>query len=192
MMAALHDGRGHVHELGDDTSIGRAPENDLVLPEGLLSREHATIYRRGSRWYIEDRGSRNGTSVNGDRLPFGRPRPLRDRDRLLLGTLAFTFRVSPRAKDADDTATMETATPARRIALTDYQQQVLTHLGGPWLEGGEPASNAEIAALLGTPLAVDAVKASLRRLYGKFGLSDSAVHAKRRALCSTAHDLGLI
>ncbi len=46
-------------------SIGRAPENDLVLDNVRVSRSHARLYRQGTQWILEDLGSRNGTLVNG-------------------------------------------------------------------------------------------------------------------------------
>ncbi len=46
--------------------IGRSPEADLVLPDDTVSRRHAVV--RGDRGAIEveDLGSSNGTSINGN------------------------------------------------------------------------------------------------------------------------------
>lgn len=46
------------------TSIGRAASNTIVLPDGYASAEHALIIRRQGQWWLEDRGSRNGTLLN--------------------------------------------------------------------------------------------------------------------------------
>ena len=46
------------------TSIGRAANNTIVLPDGYASAEHALIIRRQGQWWLEDRGSRNGTLLN--------------------------------------------------------------------------------------------------------------------------------
>lgn len=44
--------------------IGRAPENEIVLPDDeYVSAEHAKIVWADG-WYIEDAGSSNGTYVN--------------------------------------------------------------------------------------------------------------------------------
>jgi serine phosphatase RsbU (regulator of sigma subunit)/pSer/pThr/pTyr-binding forkhead associated (FHA) protein len=53
-----------------DTSVifGRATESDVCLPDPSVSREHASIARRGEQWLITDRDSRNGTHLNGIRL----------------------------------------------------------------------------------------------------------------------------
>jgi hypothetical protein len=47
------------------TTLGRAPTNSVVLSDSAASGEHALIARRGSQWWLEDRQSRNGTSLNG-------------------------------------------------------------------------------------------------------------------------------
>jgi pSer/pThr/pTyr-binding forkhead associated (FHA) protein len=46
------------------TSIGRAASNNIVLPDGFASAEHALIIRRQGQWWLEDQGSRNGTLLN--------------------------------------------------------------------------------------------------------------------------------
>lgn len=46
------------------TSIGRAASNTVVLPDGYASADHALITRRQGQWWLEDRGSRNGTLLN--------------------------------------------------------------------------------------------------------------------------------
>lgn len=48
--------------------IGRQPDNDLVLRDSRASRVHARIHAEGSRYVIEDAGSRHGTFVNGKRI----------------------------------------------------------------------------------------------------------------------------
>ena len=53
-------------------------------------------------------------------------------------------------------------------------------------------SNEQIAAQLGTPGATGTVKAALRRIYAKAGLSDQPAHAKRRALCRVARQNGWV
>ena len=64
-------------ELGGERrlTLGRAPENDLVVDDDSVSREHAVIHV-GDPFSIEDRGSRNGTYVLGHRLQPGARTPL--------------------------------------------------------------------------------------------------------------------
>jgi membrane protein implicated in regulation of membrane protease activity len=46
------------------TSLGRAPVNTVIIPDTYASAEHALLIHRGEQWWLEDRGSRNGTKVN--------------------------------------------------------------------------------------------------------------------------------
>ncbi|MBX2798721.1 MAG: FHA domain-containing protein [Myxococcales bacterium] len=49
-------------------SIGRGPDNDLVVPDGMVSWEHLKVWaERGTVW-CSDAGSTNGTFVNGSRI----------------------------------------------------------------------------------------------------------------------------
>jgi type VI secretion system FHA domain protein len=77
---------------GDRFTIGRAQENDWVLPdpEQHLSRQHCVIERRGGSFCVVDT-SANGVFVNGETTPVGRgqERGLRHGDRLQLGSHVF-------------------------------------------------------------------------------------------------------
>lgn len=46
------------------TSIGRSASNTVVLDHEFVSSRHALITLRGTQWWIEDLGSRNGTQLN--------------------------------------------------------------------------------------------------------------------------------
>lgn len=49
-------------------TIGRAPENNVVLNDLLVSRRHAVLRRTGNQWELVDNNSANGTYVNGNRI----------------------------------------------------------------------------------------------------------------------------
>ncbi|OSC41044.1 FHA domain-containing protein [Mycobacterium decipiens] len=49
-------------------TIGRAPDNTVVLNDLLVSRRHAVLRRTANRWELVDNGSANGTYVNGHRI----------------------------------------------------------------------------------------------------------------------------
>jgi len=49
----------------DRTTIGRRSHNDVVIDNLAVSGEHAVVFRAGEDLYIEDLGSTNGTTVNG-------------------------------------------------------------------------------------------------------------------------------
>jgi len=52
-----------------DFSIGREPENNLVVRDDTkVSRRHAVITREGMHYILRDNNSSNGTFVNGQRI----------------------------------------------------------------------------------------------------------------------------
>ncbi len=53
---------------GGGLTIGRAPDNELVLGDPAASRYHARLVARQGLLVLEDLDSRNGTSVNGERV----------------------------------------------------------------------------------------------------------------------------
>lgn len=67
--------------------IGRAKENDVVIAEPTVSRRHAEIEPGESQWLVIDKGSTNGTWVNGS--PVSRA-PLQSGDVLAFGNARFT------------------------------------------------------------------------------------------------------
>lgn len=77
----------------DLVSIGRAPDNALILNEPAISRYHARIAREADRFLITDLGSSNGTRVNDAELPPRTARPLADGDVIRIGTFELRFSV---------------------------------------------------------------------------------------------------
>ncbi len=63
-------------------TIGRGSGCDVRLQDPLASREHAVLVYGQGQWYVQDRGSRNGTLLNGQRIEAG---VLREGDQLTIG-----------------------------------------------------------------------------------------------------------
>ena len=60
---------GRVIELGNSPILlGRAQESTLVLEDDYASGRHARLFPQGSRWFIEDLGSTNGTYLADQQL----------------------------------------------------------------------------------------------------------------------------
>ncbi|MFP1150657.1 FHA domain-containing protein [Mycobacterium sherrisii] len=58
-----------VYNMGQvDIRIGRATDNQVVLDDLLVSRQHAVLRRTGHQWELVDNNSANGTYVNGNRI----------------------------------------------------------------------------------------------------------------------------
>jgi pSer/pThr/pTyr-binding forkhead associated (FHA) protein len=85
-----------------ETILGRGDEVQFTLDDEQVSKEHCRIRVEGSVCTIIDPGSRNGTSVNGRRLPRGVAHRLRHLDEIDIGDhrlflLAGRFRDRPKS-----------------------------------------------------------------------------------------------
>jgi hypothetical protein len=69
-------------------SIGRARNNDVVLPDNSVSKLHAHYTQdKEGRMFIIDAGSRNGTVVNGKRLMGNERAQVKFEDTIVIGVL---------------------------------------------------------------------------------------------------------
>lgn len=58
-----------------EVSIGRSPDNGLVIDNPAVSHYHARVFQEENRLMLEDFGSLNGTFVNGQRVKMVTLRP---------------------------------------------------------------------------------------------------------------------
>ena len=72
-------------------TIGRGPDNQLVLQDTKVSSHHAEIRSQGQGYEIIDLGSSNGTFVNEQQLVPYAPRLLSNSDQIRLGDSRFLF-----------------------------------------------------------------------------------------------------
>jgi pSer/pThr/pTyr-binding forkhead associated (FHA) protein len=97
---------GRVFQIRAGTQvIGRHPDCELRIDDASVSRRHAVVIRDRNAVSIEDRGSTNGTSVNGERLVESR-RSLRSGDLVRIGGIDLVYLAG-------------SETPARRAALLE-------------------------------------------------------------------------
>jgi hypothetical protein len=125
--------------------------------------------------------SRNGSYLNGERIT-GKRR-LSDGDRVCFGGTLMTYR-GPAAVDPDSTLSVRSAPLS--VTVSEGQRKVLIALARPMAQSAfaTPASNREIADEV--HLSVDAVKAQLRVLFERFGLSELPQNQKRASLAAAA------
>jgi hypothetical protein len=87
--------RRNGHSASHLITLGRAPDNDVVVPDVSISRFHAFVKEDASgRWLLQDAGSTNGTTVNGQSVPrqgHGPAAELASGDDVRLGQVELTF-----------------------------------------------------------------------------------------------------
>jgi type III secretion system YscQ/HrcQ family protein len=73
----------------EQISIGRSPDNDVTLELRTIGKQHAHIFKRDDRFYLQDTGSAIGTFLNDKRLTPLEQVPLSDGDRFLVFPFSF-------------------------------------------------------------------------------------------------------
>ena len=85
-----------------ETVLGRSPDCQVTIEDPLVSRQHARIVIDDGGARVEDLKSRNGIKVNGETVKTGRP--LKDGDRLRIGTQELVFcQLADSPRDANKT-----------------------------------------------------------------------------------------
>ena len=117
----------------DALTIGRAPDNRMVLQDPQASSHHAEIRPDAQGYLVVDLNSRNGTFVNEQRLMAQMPRLLISGDVVRIGATQFTY-----AAGDDDEATVRASSaeygnpnysptvavpPPQQPDFASYQQQ---------------------------------------------------------------------
>lgn len=82
------------------TGLGRHPKNEVVLDDKSLSRFHARVERRGSRFVVVDCGAQNGVQLNGERVDG--ESALSPGDRIVLGRYVAIFSAGADAFDEEE------------------------------------------------------------------------------------------
>lgn len=82
----LDDAHGGQHPISSESVlIGRGPECSVRLESAEVSREHVSVYFQEGMWWLRDRGSRNGTAVDGIRVKGTGPVRLKTGSQIVLG-----------------------------------------------------------------------------------------------------------
>lgn len=79
---------GEEYQLGLRTTIGRTPDNDITIANGLVSRHHAVVTYSNNGYVVADLNSGNGTFVNDQRIE---EHTLSSGDRVKVGPSVFVF-----------------------------------------------------------------------------------------------------
>lgn len=82
---------GNVYPLksGDELTLGRGGRNTILLGDRYSSLDHAAFYGKDGQYWLEDRGSKNGTYLNDIRID--KPTVLADGDKIRIGDVTMQF-----------------------------------------------------------------------------------------------------
>jgi RsiW-degrading membrane proteinase PrsW (M82 family)/pSer/pThr/pTyr-binding forkhead associated (FHA) protein len=85
----------------NETTIGRALNNDILLMDPTVSREHARLVKDGQGWHIVNLTGQNTVRVNGRPVPGGSSLPVKPQDFLVLGSTILQL-VAPQEGELDE------------------------------------------------------------------------------------------
>ncbi|MCM0605318.1 MAG: FHA domain-containing protein [Xanthomonadaceae bacterium] len=81
--------RGATFEVQEgETSIGRNPDNVIILPSNRISKKHCSLYLLNGEPTVQDHGSSNGTFVNGS---LSKNKKIKSGDRISVGEFILEF-----------------------------------------------------------------------------------------------------
>lgn len=87
----VHGGRAQGLVEGE-TLLGRGEECAVRIDSGTVSRRHACIVVSGRQAKLQDLASKNGTFLNGQRIPAADPVTLKEADEIVIGAILLVFR----------------------------------------------------------------------------------------------------
>ncbi len=94
----LSDDNQPIHELGEETvTVGRLGDNTIQIEDGSVSSHHAEIIFEAGGYVLRDKGSTNGTFLNGAPVTES---PLNDGDQVRFGSIETIFAADVVAADA--------------------------------------------------------------------------------------------
>jgi pSer/pThr/pTyr-binding forkhead associated (FHA) protein len=116
-------------EEGETKTLGRGSQADIILRDAVVSRVHCRIRIEGGACYVQDMGSRNGTSVNG--RPITKEARLADDDALGIGTELVEVRITPDTQPGEEAVEAvvpveigETPVPPTEAEVSDEEYEI--------------------------------------------------------------------
>jgi len=127
-------------------SIGRTPDNDIVLDNRGVSRRHAQIEFSDDQAIIIDNESLNGTFVNSSRIT---EEVLKDKDAIIIGKFTMVYNsVAEKAAnpfEADGTMVLQTRKQRELLAKDEKNRSITADSGASVLLGENGAEFEQFA-----------------------------------------------
>lgn len=157
--------------------IGRDPQCHLRPASPIVSNRHCALLVRGSKVYVRDFNSTNGTFVN--ERPVTNQVQLHDQDLLRIGPVAFSVHMEPAAKGtplpARGRRPTETADDAAAALLLSLQEEG----SGDELEPEDVPAGSTLMDIIPSvdPSATEAGAKGSKKTPGKSALGDTSTAA---------------
>src|SRR6202451_1579250 len=105
-----------------EVSIGRSPDNGIIIDNPAVSHYHARVFNEEGRLMLEDFGSMNGTFVNGQRVKMVTLKP---GDSVGIGkhTIVVTDSVEVRAHSVDNVAVKPAVPKINETVMLDTKDR---------------------------------------------------------------------
>lgn len=142
----LPDGTESPFTLAGELTVGREEGNDVVLPEGGLSRKHCRFYEENGEVLVEDLGSSNGTFVDGERVEG--PTPVKAGQEILVANIEVRLSAPSAAPRRQPTAARKAAGSSARtgtiegLAAGKRSPRALPAPAGRPTSGNRPGASA--------------------------------------------------
>lgn len=162
-------------------TVGRSLDCDIHLNDNSISRVHVVVTVRGSKVYIEDKSSSNGTFLNGQEIERGVPVQVAARDQIRLGTSEYILFLSPPREEKESLAAV--TPPHSERSELDHTKDIEMPKVPSVPQGPQPAPVREAAAPVTpvAPIAPVQEAAPVESAKPSF-LAEKALHdAKKRA-----------
>jgi pSer/pThr/pTyr-binding forkhead associated (FHA) protein len=127
----------------DRTTIGRRSHNDVVIDNLAVSGEHAVMIANGDDTYLEDLGSTNGTTVNGQPI---KKHLLQNGDTVEIGKYRLRYQVDGAPSD-ENAVDIDTSQPLRREYYGPGPATI--QVRPPGQPDGPPIAGASVKILTG-------------------------------------------
>ncbi len=137
--------KGQTFQITDELNVIGRSSDAVHLNDNTVSRQHAEVVLEEGQWKLVDRGSSNGTLLNGVRIQM--PTAIRHGDQIKVGSTLMVF--------SGDDSVQRFSGPAGAGALVDLESS------RPMMDSSilSAVSSAEDSVILATPETADAVHA---------------------------------
>jgi len=132
-------------------SIGRAPDNHIVIDNLAVSSHHAKLLAEEGRFIVEDLNSMNGTFLNNQRV---RRSPLKDGDEVLIGKHCLVFQDEGygmpifMGQGSETNQEMVQGADATRVLDTKKRRDFLAKSTAIAMEGASPEAIEKLGCLV--------------------------------------------